>query len=327
MKSGGYRVINLDEIVQIAEKNEGKLNFVLARQIAPFDIEQRLTLGIFKRIIDKYAFNINLNILQWGRDQFLYTHEKGIFVEPQTIFGRKHYIAVKPKDELMKYNGRISDIYLDVNEIEKMIEKTGLEYMRESLDYLIQKGELSKIKEGEVIKQGINIIKFWGRVSLERILYMSKDIFGIKEDEYEIKEFRDNIELADGHEYEISGYELAFEYKNAKLRSRVYDTSHIHENVIQRYGNKKNGYIVLALLSGSKRRYILLEGNPEKEDQKIRNFYREAREKTGYDIPILIVDEKSLIERGIIGKKDYVKFIGKDESKKLINIIKEVYGI
>ena len=62
-------------------------------------------------------------------------------------------------------------------------------------------------------------------------------------------------------------------------------------------------------------------------DQKIRDFYIEAKEKTGYDILLLEVDEQKLIERGIIGKEDYVKLIGKDKIKKFIDTISKTYGI
>jgi len=80
-------------------------------------------------------------------------------------------------------------------------------------------------------------------------------------------------------------------------------------------------------LSGSG--YILLEEDPEKPsvDEKIREFYKEAKDKTGYDILLYVVDEQPLIESGIIGKKDYVKFVSKDKIEKFINTISKVYGI
>jgi len=88
-----------------------------------------------------------------------------------------------------------------------------------------------------------------------------------------------------------------------------------------------NSYIALAVYSGSG--YILLEEDPENSsvDQKIRDFYMEAKKKTGYSILILEADEKKLIERGIISEECYVKLIGKDEIKKIIYTIRETYGI
>ena len=62
-------------------------------------------------------------------------------------------------------------------------------------------------------------------------------------------------------------------------------------------------------------------------DQKIRDFYIEAKEKTGYDILLLEVDEQKLIERGIISEDSYVKLIGKDKIEYIINTIKVPWDI
>jgi len=80
-------------------------------------------------------------------------------------------------------------------------------------------------------------------------------------------------------------------------------------------------------LSGSG--YVLLEENPEKPSIRpvIIHLYREAKKKTGYDILLFELYEQKLIEKGIIGKDDYVKLIDNDKTKKFINIIKEIYGL
>jgi len=326
----GYKKISLDKILQISEENGGKLNFTFARQIAPFNIETILALLYIKGIIDKYSDKVgevNLHILQWGDDKFsLGNIEKRIFVELQTLDDKEYYIAVQSKKQLKK-NIKIRDVYLDVDKIREMIKGTGLEYMRKSLDYLIKKEKVTKIKEREESKDAVNILDFWGLTTLYYIGEVSRDIFGINN--YEINEFKDEIELANKDQYKISGYELTFEYKGKKLRFRTYDASHIYEKENEEYKKeeKMNSYITLALYSGIG--YILLEEDSGKSsvDQKIREFYKEAKDKTGYDILILEADEKKLIERGIISEDSYVEFIGKDKIEKIINTIKETYGI
>ena len=339
----GYKKISLDEILSIAKENGGELKFTFARQTAPYQIEIESALLHIGKIIDEYGDDVKkiiLDILQWGDDKFSFgNEEKRIFVIPQMLYSKSQYpiAAVKSKDgleeysesmrKLKEYKGRIGDIYLDVDKISKMIKETGLEYMKRTLDYLIQKGKVTTIKikteKGEEAKDAVNISDFWGLATLYYIGETSKDIFGI--DKYEIKEFKDKIKLANGDEFDISGYELTFKYKEKELKFRVYDASHIYKEEAKRYGSGMNSYITLALYSGSG--YILLEGNPEREDQKIREFYQKARDATGYDILILLVDEQKLIERGIIGKEDYVKFIDKDKTKYIIDTIKEVYKI
>jgi hypothetical protein len=111
---------------------------------------------------------------------------------------------------------------------------------------------------------------------------------------------------------------------------RIYDGSHIYEKENEKYKEDKmkvNAYITLALYSGSG--YILLEEDPGKlsVDQKIRDFYKDAKDKTGYDISLFELDEQKLIEKGIIGEEDYVKFIDKDKTKYIIDTIRKIYGI
>jgi hypothetical protein len=330
MNCDGYKKISLEEILSIAEENGGKLKFMFARQIAPYNMETISALlnieGTIKKA-DEYGYKLNgviLDILQWGNDKFYFDNiEKRIFVEPLTLYGKKYYISAKKRDDLIKYRGKIGDIYLDVNKISEMIKRTGLEYIDESLNHLGNERKITEIKEGEEIKVAVNILYYWGFTTLSYIGEVSKHIFGINN--YEIKEFKDEIELSNGDKFNISGYELTFKYKEKELRFRIYDASHINENEIKRYGSEKNGYITLALYSGSG--YILLEGDPEKEDEKIREFYRKAKERTGYDILLFELDEQKLIESKIIGKEDYVKFIGKDKIEYIINTIKEIYGI
>jgi hypothetical protein len=154
-----------------------------------------------------------------------------------------------------------------------MIKRTGLTYMGKSLDDLIQKG---KVKDGKV-----NILDFWGLTTLYYISEISTYIFGI--DNYEIKEFKDKTKLVNGDEFDISGYELTFKYKGKELRFRIYDASHIYKEENEKYKKeeeiKMNSYIALAVYSGNG--YILLEEDPEKPsvDQKIRDFYMEAKKK------------------------------------------------
>jgi hypothetical protein len=335
IESDGYIIIGLDELLQIAEENDGELKFMFARQIAPYQIETKSSLLYIKKIIDEAGDDVKkviLDILQWGEDDFSWHNiEKRIFVEPQTLDGKKYYIAAQSKSQLKK-NIKIRDVYLDIKEIGKMIKETGFEYMEKALGYLIQKGKVTKIKvnadKGKVIeKDAVNILDFWGLATLYYIGEKSKDIFGI--DKYEIKEFKDKIKLANGDEFEISGYELIFKYKGKELKFRVYDASHIYKEESDKYKKeeKKNSYIALALLSGSG--YVLLEEDPRKlsVDQKIRDFYKEAKEKTGYDILLFELDEQKLIEKGIIGKEDYVKLIDKDKTKYIMDTIKEVYKI
>jgi len=332
IEADGCEKISLDEILQKAGK-DGKLKFMFARQIAPYNIETILALLYIKKIIDESGGKVDkviLDILQWGDDKFSRKNiEKGIFVESQALYGKKYYIAAQSKSQLDK-NIKIRDVYLDIKEISKMKEETGLEYVEESLKYLKDKEKVTKIKvntdKGKVIeKDAVNILDFWGLATLYYIGEISKDIFGI--DKYEIKEFKDKIKLANGDEFDISGYELIFKYKGKELKFRVYDASHIYKEESEKYKKeeKKNSYITLALLSGSG--YILLEEDPAKEDKNIKHLYREAKEKTGYDILLLVVDEQSLIERGIIGEKDYVKLIDNDKIKKVINIISKIYGL
>ena len=317
IRYNGYKRISLDEVLNISEGKGGKLDFMFARQIASFNIETILALLYIKNIIDAYRVKeINLDILQWGDDKFSFNIEKGIFVEPQILYNNlKYYIAVQSKSKLRESNIKIKDVYLDVNKISKMIEETGLEYMKESLNHLI--------KEGKVTNGMVNILDFWGLTTLYYISEISKYIFGI--DNYEIRTFNDKIKLINGDEFYISGYELKFKYKGVELRFRVYDISHIHEKEIERYGSKKNGYIILSLYSGNG--YILFEEDFEKSlaAEKIIEFSREAKERTGYDILLFELDERKLIEKGIIGEKDYGKFIGKNYV--IIDNIRKEYGI
>jgi len=298
------------------------------RQIAPFNIETILALLYIKKIIDESGDKVNeviLDSLQWKDDKFSFNNkEKGIFVRPQILYSESQYrIAVKTMKELREHGDRYSvgDIDLDVNKISEMIEKTRLEYMRKPLDDLIQKG---KVKDDRV-----NILDFWGLTTLYYIGKVSKDISGINN--YEINEFKDKIKLVNGDEFDISGYELTFKYKGKKLRFRIYDGSHIYKEENEKHKKEEktkiNAYIILALYSGSG--YILLEEDPEKSsvDEKIRDFYKEARDKTGYDIQLLVVDEKKLIERGIISEDSYVELIGKDKIKKIIDTVSKIYGI
>jgi hypothetical protein len=327
MNCNGYRKISLDEILSIAEENGGELKFMFARQIAPYQIETTLALLYIKRIIDEPKDKVGkviLDILQWGDDNFFWDNiEKRIFVEPLTLYGKKYYIATKQRDDLIKYSSRIGDIYLDVNKIIEMIKRTGLEYINGSLNHLGNERKITEIKEGEAIKDAVNILDFWGLTTLYYIVEVSKHIFGI--DKYEIKEFKDKIKLANGDEFDISGYELIFKYKGKELKFRVYDASHINEKEIKRYGGEKNGYITLSLYSGSG--YILLEGDPAKEDQKIRDFYRKASRITGYDISLLLVDEEELIKRKIIDKDSYVRLIDKNKNNYIIDAMKEIWNI
>jgi len=328
IESEGYKKISLDEILSIAKENGEELKFMFARQIAPYQIETKSSLLYIKKIIDEYGDDVKkviLDILQWGEDDFSWHNiEKRIFVRPEILYSEssesQYPIAEKSISKLKNYKGRIGDIYLDISKIRGMIERTGFEYMEKALRHLEDEG---KLKEGGKV----NILDFWGLATLYYIGEKSKDIFGI--DKYEIKEFKDKIKLANGDEFDISGYELIFKYKGKELKFRVYDASHIYKEESDKYKKeeKKNSYITLALLSGS--RYILLEEDPGKlsVDQKIRDFYKEAKEKTGYDILLFELDEQKLIERGIIGKDDYVKFIDKDKTKYIIDTIKEVYKI
>jgi len=336
----GYEKISLDEILYISKKNEGKLNFIFPRQIGPHDMETKLALLKIKWTIDNYldeVEEVNLYTLQWGDDKLsLGNNEKRAFVELQTLDGEKYYIAVQSKSQLKK-NIKIRDVYLDIDKIREMVKKPGLEYMGEPLDYLIQNEKVTKIKvnteKGEVIKDAVNILYYWGVRTLYYIGEVSKHIFGIKE--YEVKEFKDNIKLANGHEYNISGYESTFEYKGKELRFGIFDASHIYEGEDKKYREKNeeykeekiNSYIALAVLSGSG--YILLEEDFGKSsvDEKIREFIRKAKKITGYDILTLVVDEQKLIERGIIGKEDYVKIIRKNEIPYIIDNIRYTYGI
>jgi hypothetical protein len=342
----GYEKISLDEILQKVGK-DGELKFMFARQIAPYQIETILALLYIKKIIDEYGDDVKkviLDVLQWGDDKFSFgNEEKRIFVIPQMLYSELQYLiaAVKSKDglkeysesmrKLKEYKGRIGDIYLDVDKISKMIKETGLEYMKRTLDYLIQKGKVTKIKikteKGEEIKVAVNILDFWGLATLYYIGEVFKHIFGI--DDYKIDEFKDKIKLANGDEFDISGYELTSKYKDKKLRFRIYDGSHIYKEENEKYKKeeKMNSYITLALYSGSG--YILLEEDPEKlsVDQKIKEFYMKAKDGTGYDILLFELDEQKLIKRRIIGEEDYVKLIGKDKIEYIINTIKEIYGI
>ncbi|MFP3167040.1 MAG: hypothetical protein RXQ68_01260 [Candidatus Nanopusillus sp.] len=333
MEFYGYEKISLDEILQkLGEDGKKKdLKFMFARQIAPYNIETILALLYIKKIVDtkeiKDEFgdkvkDVILDILQWGDDKFSWSNiEKRIFVRPQILYSKSQYpiAAVKSMRELREYNGRIGDIYLDVNKISKMIEETQLKYMKVSLNYLINEG---KVKDGRV-----NILDFWGLTTLYYIVEVSRYIFGI--DNYKIDKFKDKIKLVNRDEFDISGYELTFKYKEKELRFRIYDGSHIYKEENEKYKKeeKMNSYIALALYSGSG--YILLEEDPGKSsvDQKIREFYRKAKEGTGYDILLLEVDEKKLIERKIISEDSYVEFIGKDEIKKIIDAIRNIYGI
>ena len=327
MRSNGYIKLDLDGILYILVERGGNLNFMFARQIASYNIETILALLYIKNIIDTYPDKVKeviLDFLQWGDDKFsLGNIEKRIFVEPQILYSNDlgYYIAVQSKSKLKENNIKIRDVYLNTIKIRKMIEETGLTYMEKSLDDLIQKG---KVKDGRV-----NILDFWGLTTLYYISEISSYIFGIND--YEIKEFKDKIRLINGDEFDISGYELKFEYKGIELRFRIYDASHIHKEENEKYKREEktkiNSYIALTVYSRSG--YILLEEDPEKSsvDQKIRDFYMEAKKKTGYNILLLEVDEKKLIERGIVSEEDYVKLIGKDEIRKIIDTIRETYGI
>jgi hypothetical protein len=331
----GYKIIGLDELLQIADENGGVLNVMFARQVTKFKLEGILEQKILKRAIeeaDKRGYNlkeINSDIMQWIKDNFSRKNpEKGIFVEPQTFDGKTYYIAAQSKSQLDK-NIEIGDVYLDINKIRKMIkeEEPRFGYMEEPLEDLIREGKVTMVKvntnKGKVIEtEGLSMPIFWGLETLYYTSIVSEHIFGV--DNYKIMKFEDSIKL-DGSEYSIFGYGSTFEYGGIKIRSRIYDGSHIYQERAEKYGIEKNGYIALAELSS--RRRILLEGNPEREDPKIRDFYKKARDVTGYDILILLVDEQKLIERGIIGEKDYVKFIGKNEIKKFIDIISHIYRL
>ena len=325
----GYKKISLDDVLHISEKSGGKLKFMFARQIAPYNIETILALLYIKKI-DESGDKVNeviLDSLQWKDDKFSFSNiEKRIFVRPQILYSELQYhIAVESKNKLRSVGYRIGHIYLDVNKISEMIKETELEYMKESLNYLK--------KERKLTNGIVNILYFWGLATLCYIGEVSKHIFEI--DDYQINEFKDKIKLVNGDEFDISGYKLTFKYKDKKLRFRIYDASHIYEEEDKKYkGEEKkykeekiNSYIALAVLSGSG--YILLEEDPGKPsvDLKIRHFYKEAKEKTGYNILLLEVDEQKLIEKGIIGEDSYVKFISKNKIPYIINTIRYIYGI
>jgi len=282
IKFYGYEKISLEEILQKLGEDGKKmdLKFMFARQIAPFNIETILALLYIKKIIDEFGDKVKdviLDSLQWKDDMFSFNNkEKKIFVRPQILYSKFQYpIAVKSMSGLKEHSGRysIGDIDLDINKISEMIKITGLTYMGKSLDDLIQKG---KVKDGRV-----NILDFWGLTTLYYIVEVSRHIFGI--DKYEIKLFKDKTKLADGDEFDISGYELTFKYKDKELRFRIYDASHIYKEKNEKYKKeektKMNSYIALAVYSGSG--YILLEEDPENSsvDQKIRDFYMEAKKK------------------------------------------------
>jgi len=282
IKFYGYEKISLEEILQKLGEDGKKmdLKFMFARQIAPFNIETILALLYIKKIIDEFGDKVKdviLDSLQWKDDMFSFNNkEKKIFVRPQILYSKFQYpIAVKSMSGLKEHSGRysIGDIDLDINKISEMIKITGLIYMGKSLDDLIQKG---KVKDGRV-----NILDFWGLTTLYYIVEVSRHIFGI--DKYEIKLFKDKTKLADGDEFDISGYELTFKYKDKELRFRIYDASHIYKEKNEKYKKeektKMNSYIALAVYSGSG--YILLEEDPENSsvDQKIRDFYMEAKKK------------------------------------------------
>ncbi|MFZ8801079.1 MAG: hypothetical protein ACO2ON_02785 [Candidatus Nanopusillus sp.] len=321
MRSNGYIKLSLDEILHILEERGGNLNFMFARQIAPYNIETILALLRIKNIIDAYPGKVKeviVDFLQWGEDKFsLNNIEKGIFAEPQILDsnGLRYYIAVQPKSKLREEKDiKIKNIYLDTTEIRKMIEKTGLKYMEKSLNHLIDKGKAEYSR--------VNILDFWGLTTLYYISEISSYIFRISN--YEIEEFEDEIRLINGSKYHIYGYKLEFEYKGVKLRFRIYDISHIHEKEIERYGSKKNGYIVLSLYSGSG--YILFEEDLEKSSaaEKIIEFSRKAEERTRYGILLFELSEEKLIKNGIIDKKDYVKFIGKNYDVIINTIMKNI---
>jgi len=232
-ESKGYEKISLDKILQISGDSGGELKFMFARQIAPSNIETMLSLLYIKKIIDEYSDKVKeviLDSLQWKYDNFSFRNdEKKIYIIPQMLYSESKYpiAAVKSKDELEEYSesmsklkeykGKIGSIYLVVDKIIEMIKEPGLEYMKEPLDYLIQKGKVTKIKvnkdKGKSIeKEGVNILDFWGLTTLYYIVEVSKHIFGI--DKYEIKEFKDKIKLANEDVFDISGYKLTFKYKN-----------------------------------------------------------------------------------------------------------------
>jgi hypothetical protein len=369
----GYKKISLEEILQESGKDGKKrdLKFMFARQIAPYNIEKILSLLRIKKTIDESEDKVNkviLDILQWGNDRFsLGNIEKRIFVEPQTLDGKDYYIAVQSKSQLKKNIKIIREVYLDVDKIREMIKGTGLEYMKKSLDYLMD--------EGKVKDDRINILDFWGLTTLYYIVEVSKHIFGINE--YEIRTFYDKMVLINKDKFDIfdiSGYKLTFKYEDKELGFRIYDGSHIYEGEAKRYGSGMNSYITLALYSGSG--YILLEESLEKYislledfqkssiDQKrieeIRNFlnkmirfYNDAKDITGHYISLLDTDEEELIKRllkedgkKLIGKDNYleliskdkieyintintirVRFIDKDKIPYIINTIREIYGI
>jgi len=318
--SDGYIIIGLDEIVDIARENGGRLEFMFARQIAPFDREIIFSSSYIEKIInkaDKCGYKIkevSSDSLQWKKDKFYVKNiEKWSYVEIQTLGGEKYYIAAQTKSQLKK-NIEIGDVYLDIKEIVKMIEeeKSRFGYMKESLDYLIEKGKITTIRvnteKGNVIeKEAVNILDFWGVVKLYFMGKVLKRIFGI--DDYKIGEFKDEKELINGDKFNISGYKLTSEYGGIKLESRIYDASHIYEEENKKYKEEreteKNSYITLALI-----RDILLEGDPAKEDQKIIKFYKEARRVTGYDIPILLIDDE---------ESNYTVSIGENEIDYIIN--------
>jgi len=205
IKFYGYEKISLEEILQKLGEDGKKmdLKFMFARQIAPFNIETILALLYIKKIIDEFGDKVKdviLDSLQWKDDMFSFNNkEKKIFVRPQILYSKFQYpIAVKSMSGLKEHSGRysIGDIDLDINKISEMIKITGLIYMGKSLDDLIQKG---KVKDGRV-----NILDFWGLTTLYYIVEVSRHIFGI--DKYEIKLFKDKTKLADGDEFDISGY-------------------------------------------------------------------------------------------------------------------------
>ncbi|PVU71479.1 hypothetical protein DDW05_01020 [Candidatus Nanobsidianus stetteri] len=334
---GFYKYIrrSLEKILQKAGK-DGELKFMFARPIAPYNIETILALLHIKGIIntiDKYEYEVNnviLDILQWGDDKFsFYNQKKKIFVRPQILYSKSRYnIAVESKSQLKKNIKIIRDVYLDVNKISEMAEETKLTYMNESLNYLRNRG---KVTNGIV-----NILDFWGLATLYYIGGVSKRIFEINnykieefEDKIELvnKEFKNGIKIANKVEYKISGYKLSFEYNDKQLRFRIYDASHIYKEESKKYKMEMNPYIALALLSGSG--YVLLEEDPRKPSagKKTRRLYKEAKNKTGYDILPLELYMQKLIKRRIIGEENYVKFISKNITPYIINTIRYIYGI
>ncbi|BBL45809.1 hypothetical protein MJ1_0664 [Nanobdella aerobiophila] len=268
----------------------------MGRQVVPFHLE---TLEFILYLRDLGG---DIHILQWGNDQFsLKNPEKGIYAKPrfigEEIINPEINVTNLSSRELKSGNYKIEDIYINPDRLDDLLRKISIE----EFPYI------PKV-EGE-----IKLIDFYTDWWREYIRYIGENL-GIGE----LKEYKKDINIdldtkIGKISYNIPGRLLEL----GSIKINLYDASQIYNNIDNIYGSK-NSYITLYLYDR-----ILMEEDPSNHiGDKIYEFYKEAKEKTGKTIKILPLDLDKYLSSELTGKEEnHIIFLSKNSLEKAYKIL------